>query len=478
MGQSIEEGGPAGQVEAGQPSPVARQGQAVENPDEQEDLPLKCRRPCGQGIGDDPLQFVPLGRAAPGNLRHECDGERLEGLANGGQGGMRHDQESIRRPEATPDTAGDGRPQGIPLQHPDEGRDDIVNSGRLAGFVCIVAVVAAVPAHGQDPLVRQVPEGPLIVQTLDAVTGRPLGFAVVSMTSPKVESFTDEGGQLRLPRLARGRHTLRVRQLGYSPVELELEVGNGPAVAQVEVWLTPRPLELPTLVAQACVAPEDLDAPTRLVLDEASENVRRLMLLQRSYPFVAQYQRARRIRDRTGADVAVVVDTFSAASTASPWYRPGRAIVQWQRGQWDVAYFTIEAVLSKDFRKSHCFWIAGSEVGPGGRHIRLAFAPVASLKGPDWEGELLLDTTGVLRSSLARLVVYRPRAGWPTAAECRVRYDEHATSLLTEGRLDCGVIGAGPDYLENQETWNLVCRTFRREVPIPGLVQCPVATSP
>ena len=349
--------------------------------------------------------------------------------------------------------------------------------GRLARFVCIVAVVPAAPAYGQVPTFRQVPEGPLIVQTLDAVTGRPLAFAVVSMTSPKVESFTDERGQLRLPRLDRGRHTLRVRQLGYSPVELELEVGNGLAAAQVEVRLTPRPLELPTLVAQACVVPEELDAPTRLVLDEASENVRRLALLQRSYPYVARYQRVRRIRDRVGADVAMAVDTFSAASTASPWYRPGRAIVKWQ-SQWDVAYFTVEAVLSKDFRKSRCFWIAGSDVGPGGRRIRLSFAPVASLKGPDWEGELLLDTTGVLRSSLARLVVYRPKAGWPTAAECRVRYDENAALLLTEGRLDCGVIGAGPDYLENQEVWSLVCRTFRREVPSPDLVQCPAATNP
>ena len=148
---------------------------------------------------------------------------------------------------------------------------------------------------------------------------------------------------------------------------MELEVGDGPAAAQLEVRLTPRPLELPTLVAEACVAPEELDARTRLVLDEASENVRRLVLLQRSYPYVAQYQRVRRIRDRMGTDVAVAVDTFSAASTASPWYRPGRAIVKWQR-QWDVAYFTIEAVLSKDFRKSHCFWIAGSEAAPAFKH--------------------------------------------------------------------------------------------------------------
>jgi hypothetical protein len=342
---------------------------------------------------------------------------------------------------------------------------------RLVRVLHAMALIPVIPGYGQTPMVRQVPEGPLTVRTVDAVTGRPLAFAVVSMTSPQVEGFTDERGQLQLPRLDRGRRRLRVRQLGYSPVELELEVRDGPGVVHLEVSLTPRPLELPDLVAQACVAPDDLDAETRLVLDEASENARRLALLQRSYPYVAQYQRVRRIRDRTGTDLAAVVDTFAVASSAAPVYRPGQAIVKW-RANWDVAYFTTEAVLSKDFRKSHCFWIAGIEHGEGGRRVRLGFAPVARLKGPDWEGELVLDTTGVMRSSLARLVVARPRAGWPTAAECRVRYDELAPALLTEARLDCGVIGTGPDYVENEEAWSLVCQIFKRRAPSAELSEC------
>ncbi|HSR15493.1 MAG TPA: hypothetical protein VLL51_07050, partial [Gemmatimonadales bacterium] len=98
---------------------------------------------------------------------------------------------------------------------------------------------------------------------------------------------------------------------------------------------------------------------------------------------------------------------FTSNSTGSPLYRPGRAIVR-SATQYDVAYFAIEAVLAREFRKSHCFWIAGIDSAEGGRRIRLAFAPAASVRGPDWEGELVVDTAGVLRRSLARLVVARP----------------------------------------------------------------------
>jgi hypothetical protein len=42
-----------------------------------------------------------------------------------------------------------------------------------------MALIPAIPRYGQTPMVRQVPEGPLTVRTVDAVTGRPLAWSLV-----------------------------------------------------------------------------------------------------------------------------------------------------------------------------------------------------------------------------------------------------------------------------------------------------------
>lgn len=340
----------------------------------------------------------------------------------------------------------------------------------MLALVALTALAGRAPA--QQAAARKVATGQVAVRTVDAVTGRPLAFTLVSMTRPRMERFTSETGRLVLPSLDRGSHQLTVRQLGYAPLDLVLEATDSVAPLEVVIGLTPRPLELPTLVAQACLAPDELDPATRVALDEASENARRLGLLQRNYPYEARYQRSRRFRNRDGHDLTATVDTFTSNSTGPPLYRPGRAIVR-SATQYDVAYFAIEAVLAREFRKSHCFWIAGIDSAEGGRRIRLAFAPAASVRGPDWEGELVVDTAGVLRRSLARLVVARPRKDWPTAAECRVEYDEAASLLVTEGALRCGVIGPGPEFLENEESWQLICRRFTREAPAESVAQCP-----
>lgn len=339
----------------------------------------------------------------------------------------------------------------------------------LLALAALTTMAGRVPA--QQAATRTVPTGQVTVRVVDAVTGRPLAFALVSMIRPRMERFTSETGRLVLPRLDRGPHPVTVRQLGYAPLNLTLEASDSAAPLEVVIGLTPRPLELPTLVVQACLAPDELDQATRIALDEASENARRLGLLQRNYPYLALYQRSRRYRDRDGHQIAAAIDTFTSHSTGAPLYRPGRAIIR-SATQYDVAYFAIEAVLAREFRKSHCFWIAGIDSSEGGRRIRLAFAPAASVKGPDWEGELVVDTAGVLRRSLARLVVARPRKDWPTAAECRVEYDEAASLLVTEAALRCGVIGAGPEFLENEESWQLICRRFTREAPGESVVQC------
>lgn len=330
---------------------------------------------------------------------------------------------------------------------------------------CFTAwVVAPAHAQGPTPTIFPVGPGPLIIRIVDAITGRPISFALVALDAPRVEGFTSEAGRFSVPKLGPGSHHARVRQLGYAPRELILEVEPGGPPGPIEVQLTARPLQLPTVEVTACLSSDELDEQTRLVLDEASENARRLDLLQRSYPFTSWFRRIRVVTDSEGRSARRIVDDMALNSTASPAYKPGRAVIE-SFGNTDVGYFTTTAVLSADFRRTHCFWIAGVDTTPEGPWVRLSFGPIASLTGPDWAGELAIDTTGVLRRSSARLVVTRSRKEWPQAASVAVEYAELAPSLLHEYHLSAQIQGGAPDYLKNQEKWILICFRFTSGVP-------------
>jgi hypothetical protein len=97
--------------------------------------------------------------------------------------------------------------------------------------------------------------------------------------------------------------------------------------------------------------------------------------------------------------------------------------------------------------------------------LTLEFEPLASLKGPDWEGKLTLDERGVLRSSEANLVAPKPKDNWPTSAWCRVTYEAVAGTLPMESSLMCR-LRMGPPYpSESVEEWWLECQRFVKKVP-------------
>ena len=329
--------------------------------------------------------------------------------------------------------------------------------------------MVAAPVRAQDTtrITFSVAPGRLTGRVTNQISNQPIPFVLISLDKPRTDFFTSEQGRFTLPELGKGEHRMFVRQLGFRPLEVLLQVSEGPT-RELELSLEPHALQLPTLVATACLPAAELEPGLRSVLAAASENARRLDLMQRDYPYASHYQKVREVFSRDGSRISRTSDREEWWFWTKSYYRPGKAIIPGrEEGVYDVAWFTATALLAEDFRKTHCFRYGGADsTDPVAPLVTLEFEPLASLKGPDWEGELTLDNRGVLRRSEAHLVVNgKVKDGWPKAAACEVAYDAVGGALPVESVLICRTRMGEPWATLSVEEWRLTCQRFVKRVP-------------
>jgi hypothetical protein len=339
---------------------------------------------------------------------------------------------------------------------------------RLAIF-CAISFMVESPLAAQDTtrITISVGAGRLSGRIINQISNQPIPFVLVSLDKPRTDFFTSEQGRFSLPELGRGEHRMFVRQLGFQPLEVLLRVSEGPS-QELELSLQPRALQLPTLVASACLPADELEPGLKSVLAAASENARRLDLMQRDYPYASRYQKVREVFSRDGARIARTSGLEEWQFWTKSYYKPGKAIIPGrEEGVHDVAWFTATALLAADFRKTHCFRYGGADsTDPVAPLVTIEFEPLASLKGPDWQGKLTLDNRGVLRRSEAHLVVNgKVKDSWPQAAACEVAYDAVGGALPVESVLICRTRMAEPWATVSVEEWRLTCQRFVKRVP-------------
>ena len=346
------------------------------------------------------------------------------------------------------------------------GRRRATGEGTRAGLFgawALLALLAVRPLSAQDTTrIRvSVGTGRLTGRVTSQISGQPLPFVLVSFDRPRTNLFTTEQGRFTFPELGKGEHRMFVRQLGFEPLLVIIDVVEG-APQEIELSLEPRALQLPTLVATACLPVGELEPGLRAVLGAASENARRLDLMQRDYPYAGQYQKVTEVFSRDGGRLSRTSAMEEWKFWTSAYYKPGKAII----GDNDVAWFTATALLAEDFRKTHCFRFGGADsTDPVSPLVTLEFEPLASLKGPDWEGRVTLDQRGVLRRSEAHLVAKKPKDAWPAAVACEVSYDAVGGSLPVESVLICRTRAAEPWATVRVEEWRLVCQRFVKGIP-------------
>jgi hypothetical protein len=243
--------------------------------------------------------------------------------------------------------------------------------------------------------------------------GEPIPYAVVALAPSIGQRFTDDSGRFVIAAVATGRYRLLVRQVGFRPFDTTVvKAARVPLDLTITLErITVRLAEISVVAAGRCTTPGVIDSAApdlAAVFDQLRQNAERYALLADSYPFRYRLSRTFTDYDETAKVLRQVTDTVSYQSNARLPYRPGNVVALGPgRGgetQRVLRLPTLSDLVDSTFRAHHCFSYDGVVDGDSGRVVRFAFRPAESLRMPDIEGQVDLDSaTYQIRSAVIRL---------------------------------------------------------------------------
>ena len=267
----------------------------------------------------------------------------------------------------------------------------------LPAVACLlVGALLAGPAGAQDP--PGTLRGTVVVAGADV----PLPYAAVLVGEPPAERFVDLEGRFVVRGLAAGAHRVRVRRIGYRPLDTSVVVRADAPPAPLRVALVRLPQQLAAVRVAAsgsCRAPgpprADADPEFAALFEQMEQNAEQYRLLVRAHPF--SYAMERRLLDRlrSGRERVVRADTIVLGAEAEWRYAPGAVV-----GERETSDGARERVLNLPtlvdfadpaFQRTHCFHAGGLAELDGRATVRIDFRAAASLRAPDVDGAIYLD---------------------------------------------------------------------------------------
>lgn len=245
-------------------------------------------------------------------------------------------------------------------------------------------------------------------------SGLPLPYAIVSIPSLGIDRFANEQGVFTFARLPVGSHRVRARQLGHSPIELDVTVAIGP-VQELRFALPRLATRIATMRVTEdweCESPAAsraaLAAEALVIFEQLQQNADRLKLLAKQFPFSVSTERSFLLLYPDGGERLEAVDTSTVRSADHKVYRPGQVVVNVRDRGKRVSMLQVPTLIDfadAEFQKNHCFVVRGIEEAPGSAPlVRVDFKAWRKIKTPDVHGSVFLDTgTFRLRRSEIRL---------------------------------------------------------------------------
>lgn len=111
----------------------------------------------------------------------------------------------------------------------------------------VLALLALAAAAARLPLGAQATTGTIRGRVTHQATGMPVGNAQVGVQGTRLGTLSGNDGTFTIAGVPAGRHSLRVRMIGYSPADREVAVVAGQPVS-VEIGLTPSAVALDEVV--------------------------------------------------------------------------------------------------------------------------------------------------------------------------------------------------------------------------------------
>ena len=269
----------------------------------------------------------------------------------------------------------------------------------LAGALLLVALMRLPPAilhsAGRQPSI-------VTIRVINATLRFPLANAdVIDLTSGQ-HRFTDEYGQARLPWPSDGRLRLRVREVGYQPIQRTLSRAAASDESTTFALSKVAYVISPVKATGHCVTTDDSAslALSVSVLDRLKQGAEKYNEFRRLYPFEASVERRTARVPENGPVTHILRENEKFQSeTSEPPYRPGDIIEYSRYGSFNAPLLYLSTLGDSVFWDNHCFIARGVESYRGARAVRLEFSPITDLQGPDWTGAALLDsaTSNLLR---------------------------------------------------------------------------------
>jgi len=283
----------------------------------------------------------------------------------------------------------------------------------LAGALALAALMrlpSAIPySAGRQP-------SAVVVTVIDAGARYPLANADVIDLASGQRRFTDEHGQARISWPSDGQLRLRVREVGYQPMQRTLQRATASHEATTFALSKVAYVIAPVRATSHCVTTDDSAslALSVSVLDQLKQGAEKYDEFRRLYPFEASVER-RTARIPEQGPVKRVVranEKFRSEVWEIP-YKPGNVVEYSRRDRSFTAPVLFLSTLGDSvFWENHCFIARGVESYRGARAVRLEFSPIPNLRGPDWRGAALLDSaTSYLLRVEFHLVNLDPRKG-------------------------------------------------------------------
>jgi len=243
--------------------------------------------------------------------------------------------------------------------------------------------------------------------------GAAVPYATVRTVDVNANGLTNEWGLFALRVTAPGRYRVLVRQVGFMPMEANLEASPVAGIERDTIRLTRVALMLPTVTVMPdapCTSAGYSSAMAGDVAElwsQARLNGERLRAVAGLVPVMHRYANVKRHFDARGEVVAVLTDTSVRSPTDGGGYVPGGVVqrVSSRRRDWNTRIPDVDVLADSAFLAVHCFRYAGQESADGVSVHRIDFRPLDSLTGPDVEGSFWLDVASLeLRTATFRLV--------------------------------------------------------------------------
>ena len=244
--------------------------------------------------------------------------------------------------------------------------------------------------------------GPVLEVTVKSPIDQHLAFSTVEV-SGGLAKFTNDAGSVSLRLPSTGTYRLKLRHLGYSPVDTTITLEPGEVRRSLTVVLQPAAIRVSTISVKArttCKVLSDSQTELGRLVGELRKNAEREVLLRRAYPFMYTLARVYETTDNHFHGVNRHRDVVRYSSLATDKYVAGQLVRGAKRPRGgstrELRIPTLIDIAEDEFLKSHCFSYAGESTLDGREVYRIDFEPIPGLNGADVRGSAFIDKASYL----------------------------------------------------------------------------------